>query len=90
MCETRLTNGGVFVLLDETGATRYGDINLDGDITTADAILLYRVLAEQSAISAAAYANADCEFDGVLTIADVSLMLRVINGDLEAKALGAH
>jgi len=90
VCETRLTNGGVFVVLDETGATRYGDINLDGDITTADAILLYRVLAEQSAISAAAYANADCEFDGVLTIADVSLMLRVINGDLEAKALGAH
>lgn len=90
VCDTRLTNGGVWVRLDETGATRYGDLNLDGEITTADAVLMYHVLAEQSTLSAAAYANADCEFDGVLTIADVSLMLRVINGELEAKALGAH
>lgn len=90
ICDTRLTNGGVWVILDETGATRYGDLNMDGDITVSDAILMYRVLAEESALSAAAYANADCEFDEVLTIADVSLMLRVINGELEAKALGAH
>jgi len=86
----RLTDGGVWVRLDETGATRYGDMDLDGDITLTDVVLIHKMLAEESAFSAAAYANADCEFDGVLTIADMSLMLRVLKGELEAKALGAH
>lgn len=90
MCETKLQSGAVWVVLDETGALMYGDINTDGEITAADAVLLYRVLAEQATLGAAAYANADCEFDGALTIADVSLMREVLMGDLDAKALGAH
>lgn len=89
-CKTRLKDGAVWIPLDETGATMYGDINLDGEITVSDAVLLHRALAEQIALSAAAYANADCEFDGVLSMDDVTPMLRVINGDLDAAALGAY
>ena len=90
-CETRLTDGAVWYALDETGATMYGDVNCDGRLTAEDASLLQQVIAEQITLgSAAAYANADCEFDGVLSIADVTLMLQVINGEQEAAVLGAH
>ena len=89
-CETRLTNGAAWLPLDETGATMYGDVNMDGQVSVADAVLMHKVIAEQVALRAAAYANADCEFDGVLSIADVTLMLQVIQGDQEAAALGAH
>ena len=89
-CRTELTDGHIWTLLDETGATRYGDINLDGVRSVADAVMMHRAVAEDLALGAAAYANADCEFDGVLTIADVTLMLRVLNGQTEAAVLGAH
>ena len=89
-CETELTDGHIWTLLDDTGATRYGDINMDGERNVADAVLLFRTVTEDLALGAAAYANADCEFDGVLTIADVTLMLRVLDGHTEAAVLGAH
>ena len=73
---------------DETGATVYGDLNLDGAVTLADAVMLHQAVAERLALSAAAYANADCEADDVLTIGDVTLMLRVLEGELDAVALG--
>ncbi|MBQ5334549.1 MAG: hypothetical protein J6Z45_01230 [Oscillospiraceae bacterium] len=90
-CRTSLTDGHIWKLLDETGATMYGDLNMDGSLEIADAVLLHRTVAEEDAdLNAAAYANADCESDGVLTIADFTLMLRVLDGHAEAKALGAH
>gem|GEM_PF-749062 len=89
-CETRLKDGAVWNPLDETGATMYGDINLDGQITTSDAVFMHRALSEQDALCAASYANADCEFDRVFSIADVTLMLRVLKGEQEVSALGAH
>ncbi|MBQ3940137.1 MAG: hypothetical protein II723_03405 [Oscillospiraceae bacterium] len=89
-CETELTDGHIWKQLDETGATKYGDLNMNGELDMSDAVLLHRAVAENVVLSAAAYANADCESDGVLTIADVTLMLRVLDGKAEAAVLGAH
>ena len=89
-CDVSLSNGAVWKPIDETGATMYGDIDLDGKRSVADAVLLHRAIAEDVALSAAAYANADCELDGVLTIADVTLMLQVLCEQREAAALGAR
>ena len=85
-----VTDGALLTPINEAGATMYGDMNLDGRLEVADAVLLQRAITEDIALSAAAYANADCESDGVLTIADVTLMLKVLNKQLDAAALGAH
>jgi len=82
-CETRLTDGAIWMPIDETGATKYGDINLDGAITLSDAVLLQRAVTEEKALCAAAYANADCEHDGMLTITDVTLILRSLSDDAD-------
>ena len=89
-CSVTVTHGAVCMPIDETGATMYGDINLDGTRTVSDAVLLHRVIAQEVSLSAAAYANADCEFDGLLTIGDVTLMLQFLAGETDAVALGKH
>ncbi|MBR3267504.1 MAG: hypothetical protein IKI58_02060 [Oscillospiraceae bacterium] len=89
-CEVSPTDGAVWIPIDETGATMYGDINLDGQLSVEDAILLLKVIAEEETLSAAAYANADCEADGILTMADVTLMLQVLMKEREATALGVR
>ena len=77
-CKTECTDGAVWTMLDETGATIYGDLNMDAQITMTDVVLLNRVLTEQEKLplGAAAYANADWEHDGKLTVYDAALMLR--------------
>lgn len=89
-CGTTVQNGAVWKPIDETGATMYGDIDLDGKRTVKDAVLMHRALSEELALSAAAYANADCESDGLLTLSDVTLMLRYLNQDIEDNAHGAR
>ena len=89
-CKTTVQNGAVWRPIDETGATMYGDVNLDGQRTVSDAVLMHRAVAEEISLNAAAYANADCEFDGQLTIADVMLMLRFLDRGIKADALGAR
>lgn len=89
-CETAVQNGTVWKPIDETGATMYGDIDLDGKRTMTDAVMMHRAIAEELALSAAAYANADCESDGMLTMSDVTLMLRFMEHDLEDNAQEAQ
>ena len=89
-CKTTVQNGAVWRPIDETGATMYGDVNLDGQRTVSDAVLMHRAVAEEISLNAAAYANADCESDGLLTIADVMLLLRFLNQKTGADALGAR
>lgn len=88
-CQTVVQNGYVWKPIDETGATMYGDIDLDGKRTIADAVMMHRAIAEELALSAAAYANADCETDGMLTMSDISLMLRLMEHDAEDTARAA-
>ncbi|MBR6107608.1 MAG: dockerin type I repeat-containing protein [Oscillospiraceae bacterium] len=89
-CDVSTKHGAVWRPVDETGATMYGDLDLDGQCSVSDAVLLARVIAEEGDLCAAAYANADCEADGMLTIADVTLMLQVLTHEREAAALGAR
>ena len=85
-CGTTVQNGAVWKPVDETGATIRGDLDLDGKRTVADAVLMHRAISEELALSAAAYANADCEPDGLLTLSDVTLMLRLLNQNIEDNA----
>jgi len=83
-------NGAVWQPDTETGVTMYGDLNLDGQCTIEDAVMLMKVIAEEGDLCAAAYANADCETDDMLTMADVTLMLQVLSNEQEASVFGAH
>ena len=89
-CEVSLNNGAVWRPVDETGVTVSGDLDLDGQCTVSDAVLLMRVVAEEGNLCAAAYANADCEADGMLTMADVTLMLQTLSLEREAAAVEAR
>lgn len=88
--ETRLEDGAVWMPVNDAGATMYGDVDLDGTLGISDAVLLQRAVAEEAALCAAAYANADCESDGELTITDATLILQVLSGEADAAVLGAH
>ena len=87
-CKTSVTHGAVWKPIDDTGATMYGDLDLDGQRTVSDAVMMHRAIAEELALSAAGYANADCEYDGMLTIADVRLLLEALRKDSAAASLG--
>lgn len=89
-CQVTAKSGAVWKPINEAGVTMYGDIDLDGELTVADAVLLHRALNEELALSAAAYANADCESDGVLTMCDVTLMLRRIQNPAGDTASETH
>lgn len=72
-----------FAYQEYPGAERVqGDINGDGRFTVADAVLLSRVLAEQSGINADAvrFSEADCSGDGFADVDDLRLMLRLLAG----------
>lgn len=57
----------------EAAVTLAGDLNCDGRITIADAVLLNRLIAEDSdlPLTAQGIENADCDADGFLSILDV-------------------
>ena len=59
-----------------------GDINLDGKVTVADAIMLSRYVAEDTTVSITAegLAAADLNSDGLTTADDVIVLLRSLAG----------
>lgn len=64
-----------------------GDLNCDGQITVADAILLSRLVTEDltedvMTIPTASVASSDFDSDGLLTVNDVSLLLQKMQQDL--------
>lgn len=62
--------------------TQSGDLNIDGKVSIADAILLARYLAEDRTVSMlpAGRQNAELDGDGLLTAADLASLLRLIAG----------
>ena len=60
----------------------FGDLDENGDISIADAILLARYLAEDSEINLTAKGklNADCNHDGMLTAEDTMILLQFLAG----------
>ena len=58
-----------------------GDVNCDKEITVADAVLLCRVLSEDTSLDAVAlqWDTMDMDSDGILTVSDVMCILKMID-----------
>ena len=61
-------------------ATKYGDVNVDGKVTIADAVLLNKYLVKSASLTDNQKANADCKFDGAITSDDTLALLKYIVG----------
>lgn len=55
-----------------------GDLNGDGVLTAADAVLLSRLLAEDETAAPADFSQADFDADGLITLLDITALLRRI------------
>ena len=62
---------------------KLGDINLDGDVTIADAILLNKYLVGSVTLSEASQKNANCDKDGKLTSSDTLVILDYVVGSID-------
>ena len=62
---------------------KFGDINLDGDVTITDAILLNKYLVGSVTLSEASQKNADCDKDGKLTSSDTLVILDYVVGSID-------
>ena len=56
----------------------YGDVNLDGDIDLADAVLLNKSVAGVVELNDTAKANADCQKDGIISSDDSMTLLKFL------------
>ena len=56
----------------------YGDVNLDGDVDLADAVLLNKAVAGSVTLNQQAGMNADCNGDGKRTVDDSMVLLRFL------------
>ena len=73
---TTASNGGTVTV------TKKGDVNCDGKVTVADAIMLARVVAEDKSVKVSDTGKANGEMDGVAGISsdDVTEILKVVAG----------
>ena len=62
----------------------YGDINVDDNVTIADAVLLNKYLVNSATLSAQGKINADAYFDKVITSADTLAILKLIVGTYDS------
>ena len=65
-----------------------GDFNGDGELTISDAVMLARLLAEDSTLTEdeiikLMLANPDQDGDGLLTIMDLAVILRKLDPDYQ-------
>lgn len=61
----------------------YGDVNGDGEITAADALLVYRFVNGNAELNETQQIKADVNGDGDITAADALMIYRYINGAIE-------
>ena len=62
---------------------KLGDVNLDGDITITDAVMLNKYLVGSASLSEASQKNADCDKDGKLTSSDTLVILDYVVGSID-------
>ena len=62
----------------------YGDVNVDDDITIADAVLLNKYLVNSASLSDQGKINADAFFDGKITSDDTLAILKLIVGTYDS------
>ena len=61
----------------------YGDVNVDDDVTIADAVLLNKYLVNSATLSEQGMANADAFYDGRITSDDTLAILKLIVGTFD-------
>ena len=66
----------------------FGDVNLDGKVSVADAVLLNRAIAGTADLNAQAKLNADCKFDKTLNTDDSLQIMRYLVHLIEKSVLG--
>ena len=62
---------------------KLGDVNLDGDVTIADAVVLNKYLVGSATLSESAQKNADCDKDGNITSSDTLTILKYVIGSID-------
>lgn len=67
-----------FISLGEAPAYDLGDVNRDGEISLADAVMLQKYLITESILSEASAALADMDSNGILNAADLTLLKRIV------------
>ncbi|MGN1480640.1 pectate lyase family protein [Porcipelethomonas sp.] len=74
-------------------ATLYGDVNLDGTVSSTDVVLLNKYLLSQTEYplpELSSYANADCEYDGIIDLVDSSKITENVLGITPLSELGLN
>jgi uncharacterized protein YraI len=82
--ETTTTAAKTNVIVNSAYASVYGDVNCDGAVTVADAVLLHKYLVGAISFNVEQLANADCSLDSVLTTKDVTVIMQHLSGYLTA------
>ncbi len=72
------------VIVSDAYATLYGDVNCDGVVNVADAVLLHKYIAGTVQLNLEQIANGDCSYDGELTSVDVIIILQHLVGHYTA------
>ena len=65
-------------------ATLYGDVNIDGKVTIADAVLLNKYLVKSASLTDTQKANSDCKLDNIITSDDTLAILKYIVGTYDS------
>lgn len=76
--------GKTEVIVNSAYASIYGDVNCDGAVTVADAVLLHKYLAGIVQLNVEQLANSDCSFDADLTAVDVTVIMQHLTGHYTA------
>lgn len=72
------------VIVNSAYASIYGDINCDGVVSVADAVLLHKYIVGAVSLNVEQIANADCSFDGILSTKDVTVIMQHLSGHYTA------
>lgn len=71
-------------IVNSAYASIYGDINIDGEVTVADAVMLHKYLSGVINMNVEQIANSDCSFDGALSTKDITVIMEYLAGHLAA------
>ncbi|MGN0584075.1 MAG: SH3 domain-containing protein [Ruminococcus sp.] len=72
------------VIVNSAYASIYGDVNCDGAVTVADAVLLHKYLVGAVTLNVEQIANSDCSYDSVLSTKDVTVIMQHLVGHYTA------
>lgn len=83
-------SGSEIIVPSGVKATRYGDVNVDGDITVSDVVSLnmYLLNSENNPLKPEGMANADCVYDNLIGPSDSAMILNYVAMMVNESQLG--